>query len=224
MSKSLLRTATPFEDEFGLHAVPLDVLLLKKYGPIFLTWESEALLAEVEEDFGPTGQVTWARVESMRLLHVNQTFWTEWEVFENVTAAIAGNPPVFSYVQPPEPEEIALALHVAQQVDNSHKFDDDVLGYMAAALLYGGLWYLEGSLEIVGPALADHDRRKRIERDYGSVAVALKDRTAYYPDPETAAEVQANIVLSIRKALHEYESAEQKQLVEVDDILRGAKQ
>ena len=207
----LLRPAGALDDEKGLHAIPLDVLLLKKYGSEYLAWESSALYIELEEDFGAVGPSTWARIQAVRVLHVNPAFWREWEVFEKVTAGIAGYPPVFSYMQPPEPYEMAVALHVAQQV-SQHLWDGDVLGYTAAACLDDGLWYLEAPLNVAEPLLLEHDRRKNIERPYGQVAARLQEVSSFIQEPVGHVDSQVNLVLGVRATLQAYKAQERQQL------------
>jgi len=209
----LLRDPQLLEDERGLHVVTLSMLMLRKYGPEYLLWPYEAFREQLEEDFGSIGILTWERVQAVRVLHTH-SFWTEWEVFEKVTAAVVGAPPVFSYVQPPEAEDVAIALTTAARFD-SYEFSPDVLSYMVAALLHDGTWYLEPPLNVAQPTLDAFDARKGISRDTQSVALRLQQVSDYIQEPETAADVQVNNVLSVRKALVEYNESLNKQLQEL---------
>ena len=96
-------------DEKGLHLLALDVLCLRELGPEFIGYEPEALLEEMTRRYGEVGLVTSERLQVCQLLHANDMFWTEWEVFEKGTNSISGEPVIFSYTQPPDPEDIAVS-------------------------------------------------------------------------------------------------------------------
>jgi len=211
MAKLLLRPAGALEDESQLTLLALDVLCLRHIGPKYIDWDPTALHQELEEDFGEIGELTWERIQCARLLHANNAFWVEWEVFEKVCAVVSGELAVFSHSQPPEPEDIALAIRVASEI-STHEYSEEVKGYMAAACLHDGFWYLDGYLETAAPALSEYDARKGIERDFASVAAVLSRTDDYITSPDTAAEIQANRVLSTRKLIEEYEKVTARQI------------
>ena len=72
---------------------------------------------------------------------------------------------MFSLSQPPEPEDIAVTLEVLSSVSD-YEYHKDVIGYIASACLYDGLWCLPGSLVIAQDAIKDYDSFKGISRDY----------------------------------------------------------
>ena len=208
----LVRKAGLLDDESGLHLLTLSVLLLNKFGPEFIAWTSECLREELEDHYGNIGPVTWERIQALRVLHANESFWKEWEIFEKITAAIMGEPPIFSYVQPPEAEEIAIALETAKRIDK-HEYSDEVKKYIAASCLNDGLWYLEDPpLDIAKEALREYDIRLGIERRAETVAAALQAKEGFYDSPETAPEVQANRVREVALVLKRYNAAVESQL------------
>lgn len=209
------------EDEVGLHVLPLSVLLLDTLGPDYLAWTSEALHAELEDRFGKIGVVTWERIQALRVLHAHDAFWKEWEVFEKITAAILGEAPIFSFVQPPEAEEIAVSLTVAKKINGENEFSDDVLGYIAAACLNDGLWYLEAPLNVAEPALTDYDRKHEILRDFAGVAGELEKSTQYREDLVDPTLTQVNRVLDVRSVLKRYDAAVSQQLAALPSLIEG---
>lgn len=215
MGAPLVRKAGRLEDESGLHLLALSVLLVSTYGPEVLTWDFTALRAELEEKWGQIGPVTWERIQALTVLHLHDMFWQEWEVFENITAAILGEIPIFSHVQPPEAEEMAIALVTAARVD-SHEYSEEVKDYIVASCLFDGLWYLDGTpMEVAQSSLTEQDLRLGIKRDVGSVAAALQANDGFYDEPETAGEVQANKVREVQLVLKRYTAAVDKQLKEL---------
>lgn len=212
MAAPLLRRAGPLDDETGLHLFVLNVMLLKSLGPEYLTWDFQALREECEERWGSIGPVTWERIQAGVLLQSHNIFWEEWEVFENVTAAIMGEPPVFSLTQPPEAEECAIAIDTARRVD-SHAYSDEVKSYIVAACLHDGFWFFDGTpMEMCQQQLQEYDRREGIDRRFGEVSRVLERTQGFIPDPQTAPEVQANKVREVQLALKRYNAQVQKQL------------
>ena len=209
---ALLRKAGLLEDETGLRILPLSRLCAQRYGAEYIAWPWEALSQSLREDFGgQIGPVTADRVQAGQLLLAHDMAWKEWEVFEKLAAAAQGVPAIFGRVQPPEPEHAAVAMAVLADFA-PNDYHDDVLGYILAACLDDGLWYLEAPLDKALPLLSEMDRRIGIERDFGGVASVLRRQTDYNPSPTTSAEVQTNRAIAVRKAVAEYR-------VQVDDQL-----
>tara|TARA_R110002126_G_scaffold416_20_gene2861 strand:- start:24 stop:659 length:636 start_codon:yes stop_codon:yes gene_type:complete len=207
-----MKKAGMMEDEYGLHMLSLSILLTSTLGPEFIAWDYAALRSELEDRWGNVGVQTWERVMALTVLHAHCMAWKEWEVFENMVAVIIGEMPIFSYVQPPEPEELAIAIEVFGKVD-SRPFSEEVKDYIVVACLNDGLWYLDGTpMEMAQSSLTEYDLRLGIDRDVGSVARALQDQEGFYADPDTAAEVQANKVREVQLALKRYTDAADKQL------------
>ena len=215
MPSPLLRPAGLLDDEYGLHLVTLSVLLLKELGPDYLDWDTDHLWEELEERYGSLGTITKERINALRLLHSNSAFGDEWEVFEKVTAAIMGELPLFSLVQPPEPEEVAIAVTTARRFDK-HKWDEDVKAYMVAACLDDGMWYFLGTpLAFLHETLLEADNRLGIKRNFAGVGNALEAQRGFYSSPDTAAQVQANKVREVELVLRRYNGAVDKQLKEL---------
>lgn len=197
-----------------LLAFPLSVFLLDELGPGYLAWTSEALYEELTDRFGTVGVATWEKIQALRILQAHDAYWKEWEVFEKVTVALMGEPPIFSFVQTPEAEELAISLSIAKRINNENAFDEDVLGYIASACLNDGLWYLEDPLNIAEPALSEYDRRLGVKREWGQVAGALQNPKTV-AESEDPVQVQVNRVLDVRIALSRYWIESDKQLREL---------
>ncbi len=191
-------------DKRGLHLLVLDILCLRELGPEFITYEPETLFAEMRSRFGPIGRVTSEKLLACQVLHSNNLYWTEWEAFEKVTASISGEVAIFSYVQPPDPEEAAVSLATAGQFAD-HEYGDEVLRYIAAACLHTGLFYLEGPLGVALPQAQEYVADKGIEVNYRAVRDLLRQTTQPFQNPDSIEEVQVNKVLSVRAAVKGFE-------------------
>lgn len=201
-------------DERGLHLLTLDLLCLKEFGPEFIGYEPEALLEEARRSFGDIGTVAAERLMACQVLHANESYWTEWEVFEKITASISGELAIFSYTQPPDPEDIAVSLVTAKQI-NSRSCSDEVNRYIAACCQFEGLFYLEEPLDTASGALSEYFKDQGIEPNYASVADLLSRTTEPYADPDSVAEVQVNKALSVREAVRTFEREVASQIKQV---------
>lgn len=224
MGEPLVRKAGILEDETGLHLLPLSMLLTEALGVEFLGWTSEALREECEDRWGKIGVLTWERIQALRVLHLHDAYWKEWEVFEKITAAIMGEAPIFNLVQPPEAEEIAVSLSVAAKVDK-HEFDDDVKAYIVSACLNDGLWYYEEPIaSVVGSVPAEMDRRMGILRDEAAVAGELQKSDKFRPPSDDPILEQVNRVLDVRYVLKKYDKAVAEQLANLPKLMSAKKQ
>lgn len=217
MSERLLRKAEIFEDEYDLELPNVVAVMLKKYGTNFVDWESETLKEAVKDDFGNYGEVTWQKMQAGRLLLKNDACWKEWEVFEKVCCAVLGEFAIFSQTQPPEPEDIAITLTVLNDIA-MHEFHKDVIGYIASACLYDGLWCLPDVLVIAQQAISDYDSFNGINRDYTSPKMAFRGREKLYTTPDNMAQAQANRMILVHRALKNFKqkvSAEEAHLKEM---------
>lgn len=220
----LLRPAKPLDDEAGLHLLTLDVLVIRKFGPKALGWESPVLHDELARAFGEPGPLTWQRIQAARTMHLRDSFWREWEVFEKCALVLCGRFPDFVHTQPLESEELAVAVHTAARIDNKHVYDEDVKRYIASACLHDGLWFTEPPLEpLVGTLIKDYVESRRIPVSFDAVRDALRRRQAVDEAAEDPVDVQANRVLSVREALAGYDRELADQLSRIPAILGEAR-
>ena len=156
----------------------------------------------------------------MRLLHANDSAWKEWEIFEKVCAAANGHLPIFSHAQPPDPEDMAITLNVMAKID-THDFHEDVTGYIAAACLNDGNWYLEGMLRVAEKSMEWYIKNKGMSVDRASVDRALDGRKTLYKSFENASEIQANKAMVVRKSVDIYNKKLQEELSMYKNLIGG---
>jgi len=130
------------------HPLVLSVLLLSKYGPEWLTWEPETLWQEIESDFRVTPSV-YARnkINAMKTMHVVDTPWTEWEVFNQVVMAMTDVIPDFRVLQKPSPAQVIAGVDVMNKIRIDASYSEEVARYIAACFLTEGVVYLPKPVE-----------------------------------------------------------------------------
>lgn len=216
----LLKKAGALSDERDLEMITLDMLCLGLFGIEYIGWESETLKDELEKEFGEIGQMAWEKIQAVRLLHANDSAWKEWEVFEKICAAANGVLPIFSHSQPPEPEEMAIAIEIMAQVD-THDFHEDIKGYIAAACLNDGMWYLDGVLSTAKKAMMWYMKNRGMEMDESAVQRAIAGRRTLYPATDSAAETQANRVILVRKNVDAYKNKLRTEMSTYRNLIKG---
>ena len=207
----LLQKAGLLSDEVALHIEPLTVLMLRKYGPVFIQWEPETLFERLEADFGPVGVVAADRVGASQVLSAHDAAWKEWDVFENIAAVAQGVPAVFGQMQPPDVEFAAIGVTVLAAF-GPREYHDDVRGYIAACCLQSGLWHLEAPLDFCADLAQSFYQTRGFSPPVEELLRRLKTQTEYIPQPSGLVEVQVNQVLSVRKAVAEYKQQVESQL------------
>jgi hypothetical protein len=133
------------------HPVVLDMLLLDKFGAEWLTWEPETIWSEIKAEFGvlPSTHVS-NKVNAVKTLHVVDSPWTEWEVFNVIVEALVGNIPDFRRLQRPSPSDLIPAVHIMNRV--KHKdFSEEVGRFVAACFLDASVLYLPPPVDFAQP-------------------------------------------------------------------------
>jgi hypothetical protein len=133
--------------------VELDQMLIEKYGIEWLEWEPETLWTTIQMDFATEiSRSSREKINAAKLLHLSDSFWKSWDVFEKVVIAFNGLTPLFDRVQ-----EISLGqmLHGVLQatVIRKEEFQGEVLSYIAARCKEDGLIWLPAPLDVVQETL-----------------------------------------------------------------------
>lgn len=122
------------------HPLLLDIVLLEKYGPIWLDWEFETLWSEIEEDFEQATISVHNRnkVQATRTCHLVDTPWEAWETFVIVCQAFNNNVPNFRTLYRPSPAQIMCAVDIMRRL-RKVEFSEEVGKFIAACFLDEGV-------------------------------------------------------------------------------------
>lgn len=125
------------------HSLVLSAALLRKFGPVWLDWEPETIWSEIKEEFRQQTISVHNRnkIQAVKLCHLLDTPWTEWEVFVAVCQAFNNNVPNFRVLQKPTIAQIMHAVSVMDKIRDM-KFSEEVLKFIAACFLDEGVIYL----------------------------------------------------------------------------------
>lgn len=177
------------------HPVVFDVALLAKYQTDWFEWEPATLWKEIKEDFRvpSISDHTCAKIQAVKTLHINEWFWTKWEVFCWITQALNNNLPDFHVIQKPSIAQLFNAVDIATMVRSGEEFSLEIQDWIAAAVADEGVVYAPKPIafcqdEIVqlldelkieeGPQLV-----KAVEERYREVMAISDEAWANSPEP-----------------------------------------
>lgn len=131
------------------HPVVFDLALLQKYQTDWFEWEAETLWKEIKEDFRvpSISDHAKAKIQAIKTLHINEWFWTKWEVFCWVTQALNNNIPDFQVLQKPSIAQLFNAIDTATMVRDDEEFSFELQGFVAAVMVEEGVFYAPRPVE-----------------------------------------------------------------------------
>jgi len=123
------------------HPVLLDAALLKTFGVEWFPWLAETLFHEIEQTFKTSiADVNRLKIMTVQTLHVTDSFWEEWEIFEKVINSLNNIPPMLGVMQPPDAGMLLAGVDIVNQV-RKEEFSEEVARYTAACFLHDNVFY-----------------------------------------------------------------------------------
>lgn len=104
----------------------------KKYGREWLKWEPETLWETIRKDWltYPNDEAK-NKLMAVKVLLANDSFWSEWEVFEKICVAFNDRVPTFSTMEDLSIAELALGVALANKI-KKRTFGNEVRAYVAS--------------------------------------------------------------------------------------------
>lgn len=124
------------------HPIVLDLLLLRKYGPDWLAWESEFIREKVPVDF-PTkdlSDLNMEKIQAVRVLHLNDTFWQRWENFSPIVQVFNNQFPDFQKMQVATTAMVAVAIDTAKRIREDVEWSQELVDYMRMVCRHDGIY------------------------------------------------------------------------------------
>jgi hypothetical protein len=134
------RESTFFSTSYAT-ALELDRALIEKYGVEWLDWEPETIWQTIRMDWNTQiSRINMDKIMAAKLLHVSDSFWRNWDVFQNVVLAFNNVTPLFDRVQDVTVGQVMHALNQAAEI-RKEEFQTEVKYYIAhQAREEGFLW------------------------------------------------------------------------------------
>jgi len=130
------------------HPIVLDLALLLKYQEAeWLTWEPESTQVHITQDFGPLSDLNFSKVMAMKTLHLVDSFWEQWEVFNWVTAPLNGIFPDFQVMQVPTVAHIMISTFIANRVREDVPWSDELRIFLGKVHEHEGIFLAQPPVE-----------------------------------------------------------------------------
>lgn len=125
------------------HPVIFDLVLMKQYEVEWFGWEASTLWKEIKEDFRvpSISNHAKAKIQAVKTLHINEWFWTKWEVFSWICQALNNNLPDFQVMEKPSIPQLFNAIDIATMVRPDEEFGPEVQMFVAACFIEEGVFY-----------------------------------------------------------------------------------
>jgi hypothetical protein len=191
------------------HPYVLDLFLLKRYGPEWLEWEPETLIARVGHDWrSGISPLNMQKLQAVKTLHFVDTFWQNWEVFTPCTTAFNNAMPDFEVMQIPTVAQCAVAVDIANRLRSEVSWSDEMKAYLEVVHKFDGVLCSIEPLEFVQ---IDVDA---IDFDCGEVMRQWPSvrRTMQAPSDKTVTGEQLRRLLVVHETLLESRAALTTQL------------
>lgn len=197
------------------HPVILDLALLYKYGAEWLEWEPETVAIRVGKDYGSLSDLNFSKMMAMKTLHLVDSFWEQWEVFNWCAASLNALFPDFEIMQAPTAAQCMVAVDTANRVREDVHFSEEVDLFIGVAHQHDGIFVAQEPVKDI--AIIDASRTtldlEAIKRDWPSVRAAHKAPTADTAEAEqlrrmlTVFEFLVESRIRLRSQLHLVQNA-----------------
>lgn len=186
------------------HPLVMDLLLLRRYGPEWMLWDSEVLELRIRQDFKipDVPDIVVDKLEAIKTVHMTDSCWVDWSVFCAVGQALTDSPVQFDTLWAPTPQELAGTVHLLNQFRNDVSWTDpraeELRAYMGVALIHGGLLCPVDPLLFLDLTEMTRDLVVSQNTLKPLIKKGLADATYQHPDPIVQNQIE------VARAVREY--------------------
>lgn len=136
------------------HPYVLDLSLIKTFNLDWFSWEPETVFQEIQSTFNTSiADVNKNKIMATMTLHVIDTAWDHWEVFEGTIQALNGVIPNPRYMNPCDIPFLLAGVDIINEL-RQEEFSDEVGRYIAACFLNEEVSYAPPPLDFAQPYLS----------------------------------------------------------------------
>ena len=198
------------------HPIVLDMAVIAKYGTDWLEWEPETIQFSIQRDFGNLSDLNMSKLMAMKTLHVVDSFWKSWEIFNICTMSLNGIFPDFEVMQVPNVAQCMVSVEIADKVRLDVTWSEEIKVYLSKVHEYDGIYVTQSPLETMmseteleKPEFSTIDVRK----EWPTVR-----RTRKAPTGSSPVEEQLRRMLTVYEYLEESRTRLRSQLPLVNDV------
>lgn len=168
------------------HPVILDLALLYHYGAEWLEWEPESVYVRIGKDFHGLSDLNFAKMMAMKTLHLVDSFWQQWEVFNWCAFPLNSLFPDFEIMQAPTAAQCMVAVDTANRVREDVSWSEEVRLFIGVAHQHDGIFVAQEPVKdiaIIDTSRADIDL-EAVRREWPEVRSSRKAPTAETAEAE----------------------------------------
>lgn len=148
------------------HPIVLDLALLMKYGPEWMTWEPETLELRVPQDFRTSSisDLNMEKIQAVKALHFVDTFWESWEVFLWCSMPLNDVFPDFAKMQVPTVAQCLVTVDIANRIRTDVPWSQEIKTYLETVWRFGNLFCTLPPVDFINvevPEVVDCDEVRR---------------------------------------------------------------
>lgn len=140
-----IRPATPINlfQHPDAHPIALDLALLRRYGPEWLTWEAETLELRIPIDFRTQSlsSLNLEKLMAVKTMHLTDDFWKRWEVLVPCSQALNDVFPDFEVMQVPTYGELLVAADIGGRIRADVTWSEEVESYIRVVMAHDGIFF-----------------------------------------------------------------------------------
>jgi len=186
------------------HPLVLDLLLIQRFGPEWLTFEPETLQLLVPTEFHTQtlSDLNLSKLQACKTLHVSEVFWQRWECFTWLAMALNGEFPDFEVMQVPTVAQALVAADIATRVRTDVPWSPEVKAYLEQLHLHEGVLLSLPPLDFVHVPTSEIDvSMDKLRSDWSDVR-----RKGVAPQGSTMEDEQLRRLLQVNQYLEESRS------------------
>ena len=125
-----------------VHPVVLDLMMIKTYGSDWLGWEPETLEVFIPQDFKikEISGLAMSKLMALKTLHLVDTYWKQWEVFNWCTMPFNNLYPDFDVLQVPTTAQCLISVDVADRIRKDVEWSNEVKRFIATVYRHDGIF------------------------------------------------------------------------------------
>lgn len=136
------------------HPYIMDLALIKTFGLEWFSWEPETIFQEIQTTFNTSiADINRVKIMATMTLHVIDSAWDRWEIFESTIHALNGVIPNPGYMNPCDIASLMAGVDIINDL-RKEEFDEEVSRYVAACFLNEEVSYAPPPLEFSQPYLS----------------------------------------------------------------------
>lgn len=161
------------------HPVIIDLALLNKYGAEWLEWEPETVQFEVQRDFGAISDLNFSKAMALKTMHLVDSFWQQWEVFNWCCASLNSLFPDFEVMQVPTVAQVMVAVDIANRVREDVQWSEEVRIFIGKVHEHDGIFVPQPPVDTIA-IIEPHDfgiDLNKVRAEWPAVRVAGQVKT-----------------------------------------------